>query len=214
MKCTLREWQGLVKDPLRLIVQASSMNCDDAWMPFPIGMCFQYCMNYQKGVSIQIGNHSIPLLCAMGLETDQRRRPIGINRKKIHETLQSRGIQNMSLHHSQYFDLLPNSRFIISPEGNGIDCHRHYEALIAGCIPICERNPLIEEKYKGLPILYTTDYSEITPEYLEEQYTKMIDKEFDFSRLFLDYYSPEIQKQIKDCGNFWCRRHLNLTWYP
>jgi hypothetical protein len=95
---------------------------------------------------------------------------------------------------------------VVSPEGNGIDCHRHYEALLAGCIPIVERNPLIEEKYKGCPILYTDDYSEITPAYLNARYEEMKTVVYDFSRLFLDYYSSEQQNEIKNCGNFWTLR--------
>jgi hypothetical protein len=215
MKCTLREWQELPKDIGRLIVQASSMNCDDAWMPFPIGMCFQYVMNYHRGTGIQIGAHPFLVLCAMGTSTDSRRRPTGINRESILNTIQQNGIQNLSLHHHQYFDALPQFKFIISPEGNGIDCHRHYEALIAGCIPICEKNPLIEEKYKGCPILYTTDYSEITPEYLMQKYDEMLDQTWDFSCLFLDHYSPETQTLIKQCGNFWLNRidAVRRSWY-
>jgi hypothetical protein len=91
------------------------------------------------------------------------------------ETLQRSGIMNITLDHNDYFSILPSSKFVISPEGNGIDCHRHYEALLAGAIPVMEKNPLTEEKYKDLPVLWTTDYSEITREYLEQKYNEMID---------------------------------------
>ena len=112
-----------------------------------------------------------------------------------------------------YFETLPNYKFVISPEGNGIDCHRHYEALMAGCIPIIEENELIKEKYKGCPILYTKDYSEITKEYLEEKYKIMIDTEYDFSCLLLSSYSEDIQKQIKENGNYWANRLTGKKWY-
>jgi hypothetical protein len=102
---------------------------------------------------------------------------------------------------------------VISPEGNGIDCQRTYEALLAGCIPIVERNPLIEEKYRGCPVLYTTDYSEITVEYLETEYAKMIDQTYDFSHLFLSFYDEATQARIKECGNFWMRKVSDKDWY-
>ena len=84
---------------------------------------------------------------------------------------------------------------------------------MAGCIPIIEHNPLIEEKYKGCPILYTTDYTEITEEYLNKKYEEMIDKEYDFSRLFLSYYTEEQQKDIKECGNYWLNQNMIQNWY-
>ena len=44
--------------------------------------------------------------------------------------------------------MLSKYKFIISPEGNGIDCHRHYEAILCGCIPIIEYNKDIEKNMK------------------------------------------------------------------
>ncbi len=108
---------------------------------------------------------------------------------------------------------MPDYKFVISPEGNGIDCHRHYEALLAGSIPIIEHNPLTEEKYKGCPILYTTDYSEINEEYLLKKYDEMKDQVYDFSRLFLSYYTEEQQACIKVQGNYWMKRMTKNIWY-
>ena len=213
-KYTLREWQKTVKPKDELIVQASSMDKDDGWRSWPIGMCWQYVFNYQKGDSLQIGDHQTSVLCAVRTTTDQARRSKGINRKLVVENLGKNGIPNVNIHHDSYFSILPSFKFIISPEGNGIDCHRHYEALLAGCIPIMEKNPLTEEKYKGCPILWTTDYSEITLEYLEEQYAKMIDTVYDFSCLFLSSHNTEIQNLIKQSGNFWLQRlPSNCVWY-
>lgn len=212
---TLRAWQQLIKNQSDLIVQASSMDCDDEWRSWPIGMSWQYVHNFQKGERLQIGTHSNLVFNAISWGTDKRRRPTGVNRRSILATLAANGIPNQMIHHSQYFDTLPSYKFIISPEGNGIDCHRHYEAFMAGCVPILERNPLIEEKYKGCPILWTSDYSEITPEYLEKKYTEMIDELYDFSRLFLSFYDEETQTKIKESGNFWLKRidATRCTWY-
>ena len=215
MHLTLREWQQIPKDPSTFIVQASSMDCDDGWRHWPIGMSWQYVLNASKGGALQIGEHSYPILCAIHTHTDTRRRPNGINRSSIIHTLQQNGIPNTDHHHTTYFDTLPSYKFVVSPEGNGIDCHRHYEALMAGCIPIMERHPGIEEKYKGCPILWTTDYSEITPTYLETVWKDMIDQTYDFSRLFLSYYDNETQQLIKKSGNFWLQRidHTRCSWY-
>jgi len=205
----LKNWQKRYKPEKQLIVQASSTNGRDEWQTFPIGM--QY--NFVHTPGQVMGDHSNLVLCAIVADTDKRRRPTGVNRAQIIANLNKNNIQNTLLPPDTYFKTLSSYKFIISPEGNGIDCHRHYEALIAGCIPIIERNPLIEEKYKGCPILYTTDYSEINEEYLSKKWTEMIECDYDFSRLFLNYYSIPDQEKIKSCGNFWVRRMCNREWY-
>jgi Glycosyl transferase family 2 len=200
-------WQRSPKPDDCLIVQASSTNEDDAWMPFPIGM------NYTYPGTFRFGDHSQSVLCAMNPYTDSRRRPQGKNRHLILAQLAANGISNTHVSPDVYFDVLPSYKFVISPEGNGIDCHRHYEALIAGCIPIIERNPLTEEKYRGCPVLWTTDYSEITPAYLDTVYESMKGQVYDFSRLFLSYYPPNVQAEIKRCGNYWMTRHGKAPFY-
>jgi hypothetical protein len=210
----LSEWQKLYKKPETLIVQASVKNGSDSWQPFPIGMCWGYTVCDIKSKKLQIGNHDKTIFCGISEKTDSRRRGNhAINRSTIIKTLKNNYITNEQLPIREYFERLPNYKFVISPEGNGIDCHRHYEALIAGCIPVMERNPLIEEKYKGLPILYTTDYSEINEKYLNEKYLMMKDCTYDFSRLFLSFYSDEEKKMIYDCGNYWVNTVTRKKYY-
>ena len=200
-------WQTNPKPEDSLIVQASSTNEDDAWMPFPIGMHYTYTGAFR------FGDHSQTVLCALNPYTDTRRRPSGKNRLSILTQLTANGIPNTQMSPDMYLDILPSYKFVVSPEGNGIDCHRHYEALIAGCIPIIERNPLTEEKYRGCPVLWTTDYSEITPAYLDAVYEDMKGRVYDFSRLFLAYYPPNVQTEIKRCGNYWMMRHGKAPFY-
>jgi hypothetical protein len=203
---TLREWQITRKDPENLIIQASTRDGLDGWTEFPIGMGYAYS-------DYQFGEHNKLVLCAISTHTDKHRRPRAPNRESIVETLTENGIPNTLLHHSEYFKSLPSYKFVISPEGNGIDCHRHYEALIAGCIPIVEYHLGIAGKYGDCPILYTRDYSEITPEYLEAKYAEMVDKEYDFSKLFLSSYPLHIQRQVKENGDYWMKKYTGKPYY-
>jgi hypothetical protein len=43
---------------------------------------------------------------------------------------------------SQYLATMKNCQTVISPRGNGLDCHRTWEALYLGCKVICDKNPL------------------------------------------------------------------------
>ena len=97
---------------------------------------------------------------------------------------------------AEYFNNIGKYKFVISPEGNGIDCHRHYETWISKGIPIIEKNPFIEKKYATLPILWTTDYSEINNDYLEKIYPSFLEKEYDFRRLLLYAYGPATKQKI------------------
>lgn len=55
--------------------------------------------------------------------------------------------------------------FVLSPHGNGLDCHRTWEALALGCIPVVKTSPL-DRLYEGLPVLIVKRWSDITYEVL------------------------------------------------
>jgi len=41
----------------------------------------------------------------------------------------------------------------------------------------------------------------------------MLDTEYDFSKLFLSYWSEEERKSIMQRGNFWCNRLAGKKFY-
>lgn len=212
MILTLDQWQRTIKPVNDLIVQASNKDAEDTWNSWPIGMSWRYVECYKGDPILQLGNHNKLVMSAISASTDTRRRPSGLNRYLILDTLSKNGIHNNTIHHLEYFTSLSSYKFVISPEGNGIDCHRHYEALLAGCIPVVEKNNLTEDKYKGCPILWTTDYSEITPEYLEKKYKEMQFITYDFSCLFLSNHDKDTQALIKDAGNYWLKNVKETSW--
>lgn len=208
---TLREWQQVVVPENQYIVQASTTDGSDGITAASIGMCYGF-VNFEGNYGI--GTKEQLCLCAFNVGTDHRRRgSLSINRRTISQTLLNNGFQNEAIENSKYFTNLPKYKFVISPEGNGIDCHRHYEALMAKSIPIVEDNPMIRVKYGNVPILYTRDYSEITQEYLEQKYAEMLDQRWDFSNLFMASWSPEEQLLIQFRGNFWCEKMAGKPWY-
>ena len=156
---TLFEWQKMPKRREQLLYNCSEYTyMNDEWVPFPIGMSWQI-LNYKGTLEdIQKGPHDNQVLCAIHPRTDDRRRTTGKNRLSILHNLGKNGIHNTGMGNDDYLRTLTRHQFVISPEGNGIDCHRHYEALMAGCIPIVERNDKLLEKYGNCPILFTDDY--------------------------------------------------------
>ena len=74
---------------------------------------------------------------------------------------------------------LAESLFVLSPPGNGIDCHRTWEAIYFGAIPVIKRGKLAESIYRDLPVCVVDEWSEIcsmTRSQLEEIYKVLIKK--------------------------------------
>jgi predicted DNA-binding protein (MmcQ/YjbR family) len=57
----------------------------------------------------------------------------------------------------EYLDNIYNHKFVICPEGNGIDTHRLWECLYMGTIPIVEDSVSAELLYSYFPCLITHD---------------------------------------------------------
>jgi hypothetical protein len=81
--------------------------------------------------------------------------------------------------------------FVISPHGNGLDCHRTWEALSLGCIVIVKSSPL-DLLYKDLPVLIVSDWSLIDQELLNKTVSEFKDKKFDYNKLTLKYWMNKI----------------------
>ena len=96
----------------------------------------------------------------------------------------------------QYYRRVARHRFTISPSGNGIDCYRTWEALYLGSVPIVERSPEMAH-FSDLPILFTDDYAELTPGYLEDQYARMLDTDYCFEKLYLSYWTRRLEESIR-----------------
>lgn len=91
---------------------------------------------------------------------------------------------------SDYYDSLKNFKYCISPRGAGIDTHRIYESLIYGVIPIVKSGEL-NDLYKNLPILIVHDWSEVTREFLEDNYSEKIQDLQRWANENQNWYLPE-----------------------
>lgn len=61
-----------------------------------------------------------------------------------------------------YIDEIRDYMFVISPPGNGIDCHRTWEAIAMNVIPICISSPVTDHFHSlGLPIVLISNIEEL-----------------------------------------------------
>lgn len=84
--------------------------------------------------------------------------------------------------------------FVLSPRGNGYDCHRTWEALVLGCIPIIRRSP-IDDVFQGLPVLLVDDWPDVNLDLLRQTLQSFSSRSWDMDRLHLSYWSSLIRNK-------------------
>lgn len=85
--------------------------------------------------------------------------------------------------------------FVASPEGNGLDCHRTWEAMLLGVVPLVNDNAM--NKYfasLGLPMICVSDWKKIAglnENQLAEKYKAVMEKS-STTALYLNYWLDKI----------------------
>jgi len=98
--------------------------------------------------------------------------------------------------HLHYLRNMAQSKYVLNPRGNGLDCHRLWEALLVGCIPIVKSSPL-NSLFTDLPVLVVENWEQITEEYLEFMYPIIVNKSFNREKLYMDYWISLINEMKK-----------------
>jgi len=90
------------------------------------------------------------------------------------------------------WNLMSKYAFVLSPFGNGMDCHRTWEALCLGCIPIvC--TPNFTKLFENLPVLNVNDWREVTEELLKVTIIKFKNMTFNLDKLLLSNWVKQIK---------------------
>lgn len=82
---------------------------------------------------------------------------------------------------------LARAKFVLSPRGNGLDCHRTWESLLMGAIPIVKKSNL-DSMYEGLPVLIVEDWNEINEEFLVNKYEEITSKIHNLEKNYIYYW--------------------------
>ena len=88
--------------------------------------------------------------------------------------------------------------FVVSPHGNGLDCHRTWESLVLGNIVIVKRSSL-DPLYEGLPVVIVEDWSEISRENLRRWHAQ-------YSPAFRD---AQVQERLTN--RYWIARMRRIV---
>lgn len=88
--------------------------------------------------------------------------------------------------------------FVMSPMGNGVDCHRTWEALALGCIPIV-RKSILADLFDGLPVWEVDAWSDVTEDMLTAFKEKAVSGVFSLDKIQLAYWKKAFRKEAEVC---------------
>ena len=89
---------------------------------------------------------------------------------------------------------------MVSPEGGGMDCHRTWEALALGCIPVVKRSAF-SDLFQNLPVLIVDDWSDINPQMLGNALALYASTPFNKQELTMLYWADKISKLHSEQAN-------------
>lgn len=100
--------------------------------------------------------------------------------------------------YDEYLADLHRSKFVLSPRGVGMDCHRTWEAMLMGAIPIVPMTE-VDHIYADLPVLIIDGLSweSLTQEFLEEKWQEFQQKKFNLDKLYAGYWLNLIREQAR-----------------
>jgi hypothetical protein len=101
-------------------------------------------------------------------------------------------IRQEILPRTELWKLMRRHTFVLSPFGMGMDCHRTWEALCLGCIPIVMTNAL-SRIFDDLPILIVDDWSLITEQLLVDTLTDFKIRTFELDKMKMSYWLEKIR---------------------
>jgi hypothetical protein len=81
--------------------------------------------------------------------------------------------------------------FVLSPYGQGMDCHRTWEALILGSIPIIKSKEFVK-MFEDLPVLFVNDWNEINQQLLDDTIDRFKNRVFNYDKLTLKYWKERV----------------------
>jgi|694.fasta_scaffold00093_56 hypothetical protein len=96
---------------------------------------------------------------------------------------------------NSYYTNIKEHEFILSPPGNGLDCHRTWEILYLGRIPILKNIGSLKKLYSNLPVIFIDKYEEITEDFLLNKKNELKNKSFNYNKLKFSYWKNLIEQE-------------------
>ncbi len=102
------------------------------------------------------------------------------------------GISKNTFDYPSYLNELSEYFFVSSPRGNGLDCHRTWESLYLGAIPLVDEGAWPAE-FSDLGVVPVKDWSTVTEKFLIEKFQQLNGAKHDLRKLRLSFWSTLIR---------------------
>jgi hypothetical protein len=95
-------------------------------------------------------------------------------------------------------------KFVLSPRGNGLDCFRTWEALLAGSYPVVLTSTL-DPLFENLPVVIVKDWNEVTEAFLEKKYEELShpDQNYEWEKIYIPYWFNKINSLREQARQEW-----------
>jgi len=107
-------------------------------------------------------NRTTLLYVNFNLKTNQEKRQAALSQVKTFKDAQ---IVSTPISFETYLKQVGNAKFVLSPPGNGLDCHRTWEALMLGAVPIMLSSGL-DSLFNKIPAIIINDWAQLTENFL------------------------------------------------
>jgi len=92
-----------------------------------------------------------------------------------------------------YLNNLYNHKFMVCPEGNGIDVHQPWESILVGTIPIQKKNNT-NLNWRDLPICWVDDWCQLNDEsFLNKEYERIKNSKYNIEKLYFEFWERRIK---------------------
>ena len=173
--------------------------------PLPLGIDYHSLSNNLKPIEqenqlISIYKNSIPFEKKLDLSYSffqfqmfNRHNKDRFVAKKVLDKVNFNVYQDKKIPREETWKNMVKYKWIISPHGNGLDCHRTYEAIALGCIPVVKSSTL-DILYKDMPIIILNDWNEISLELLKSKTREALKKSKE--TITLNYWNKKIMYNL------------------
>lgn len=158
--------------------------------PIPIGIANEKWPHGNKDILLKVINEKNEkkklVYSNFDITTNYDKRYNTLKKLSTHSYI---NFESTKLMFEDYIRKLSTYKYVISPPGNSVDCHRIWESIYLGVVPIVEEHPALEY-YKDLPILFVKNFNDINEQLLHDSYYTTVEKNKEKS--IIEHYKQQI----------------------
>lgn len=157
--------------------------------PIPIGIANEKWLHGDEKILSEVINTSVTKINRVYCNFDPNTNPVRYNILKSLQKYNFIDFEDKKLNFKEYLLKLKSYKWVISPPGNSIDCHRIWESIYVDTIPIVQ-DDICHNFWKNLPIHFIKTFDDIDFLDLENKYIHI--KNNDKQLAYFSYYKKII----------------------